>query len=63
METICRAHGCMADQTNRYQGDLEGAGTPCGKVLYDLLEMRISGLEPAECRTFLAPKYAQDEHI
>src|SRR5690242_6959510 len=46
MGSICSRHGCMAVPP-------QGTGADPDEVLYDLLEVRITGLEmPAQCRMF-----------
>ena len=60
MTSICAAHGCMAGppgkDNERIRGWMEGTGAAPAEVLYDLLEVRITGLEmPAASRMFSSP--------
>ena len=48
MESICALHGCMAVPP-------KGTGDPRGEVLYDLLEVRITGLNAGRSRMFSSP--------
>ena len=49
MGSICSPHGCMAVPP-------KGTGAARDEVLYDLLEVRITGLEmPAQRRMFSSP--------